>query len=52
MQINVYIEECEDLIGESFESENVDRHPEFSAEGLVNVENDIQVKYAQVFEQY
>ena len=46
------IEECEDLIGESFESENVDRHPEFSSEGLVNVENDIQVKYAQVFEQY
>ena len=46
------VEECEDLIGESFKSENADRHPEFSAEGLVNVENDIQVKYANVFAMY
>ena len=46
------IEECEDLIGETLQSENANGPPEFSAEGLVNVENDVQVKYASVFEQY
>lgn len=46
------VEECEDLIGKSFKSETVDRSPEFSAEGLLNVESDVQVKYASVFEQY
>ena len=46
------IEECEDLIGETLKSENVDGPPEFSAEGLVNVESDVQVKYASVLEQY
>ena len=46
------IEECEQLIGESLRSENGDDCPEFSAEGLVNVENDVQIKYANIFEQY
>ena len=46
------IEECEDLIGVSLKSENADEPPEFSAEGLVNVETDVQVKYASVLEQY
>ena len=46
------IEECEDLIGESFKSETADGPPQFSAEGLVNVESDVQVKYASVFHQY
>ena len=46
------IEEYEDLIGETLKSENADEHPQFSAEGLVNVEADVQVKYASVFEQY
>ena len=45
------IEECEDLIGESLKPENADRPPE-SAESLVNVESDVQVKYADVFEKY
>ena len=40
------IEECEQLIGESLRSENGDDCPEFSAEGLVNVENDVQIKYS------
>ena len=48
----MYIEECEDLIGESFKSETADGPPQFSAEGLVNVESDVQVKYASVFHQY
>ena len=38
------IEECEGLIGETLKSENADRPPEFSAEGLVNVESNVQVK--------
>ena len=42
------IEDCEDLIGETLKSENSDGPTEFSAEGLVNIENDVQVKYAQV----
>ena len=46
------IEEYEDLIGETLKSENADEHPQFSAEGLVDVETDVQVKYASVFEQY
>ena len=46
------IEECEDLIGESLKSENADEPSEFSAEDLVNIETDVQVKYASVFEQY
>ena len=44
------IEECEDLIGETLKLENADGPPEFSAEGLVNIESDVQVKYASVFE--
>ena len=46
------IEDCEDLVGESLKSENTDGPSDFSAEGLVNVESDVQVKYATVFEQY
>ena len=46
------IEECEQLIGESLRSENGDDCPEFSAEGLVNVEIDVQIKYSNIFEQY
>ena len=46
------IEECEDLIGETLKSENADGPPEFSTEGLINIESDVQVKYASVFEQY
>ena len=46
------IEDYEDLIGESLKSENTDEPPEFSAEGLVNVETDVQVKYVSVLEQY
>ena len=46
------IEDYEDLIGESLKSENADEPPEFSVEGLVNVETDVQVKYVCVLEQY
>ena len=46
------IKDCEDLVGESIKSENTDGPSDFSAEGLVNVESDVQVKYATVFEQY
>ena len=37
----------EDLIGESLKSENADKPSEFSAEGLVNVETDVQSEVRQ-----
>ena len=46
------IEECEDLIGENLKSQNSDSPLEFSAEGLVDIESEVQVKYANVFAAY
>ena len=47
------VEECEDLITPSSSRlEEVEKPPQYIAEGLVEVENEIQVKYANVFEQY
>ena len=45
-------EDCEDLIRESLKIQNTNEPTEFFAMGLVNVENNVQVKYANVFEQY
>ena len=46
------VQECEDLITPSSKSEEVEKPSQYIAEGLANVENEIQVKYANVFEQY
>ena len=46
------VEECEDLIIPSSKSEEVEKPSQYIAEGLANVENEIQVKYTNVFEQY
>ena len=46
------VEECEDLITTSSSKlEEVEKPPQYIAEGLV-VDNEIQVKYANVLEQY
>ena len=46
------VEECEDLITPSSKPEEAEKPQEYSAEGLVNVESQILIKYANVFEQY
>ena len=46
------VEECEELVTQSSKSEEAEKPLEYFAEGLINVESQILMKYANVFEQY